>query len=62
MAKDPGKNPPPNPASEPQNLEEEIRLRAYELYEARAQGDGRDVDDWLQAEEEITKKKIHLAA
>lgn len=32
---------------------EQIRRRAYELYEARRQEDGHDVDDWLQAEGEI---------
>ncbi len=62
MAKDPGKNPPPNPASEPQNLEEEIRLRAYELYEVRGREDGYDVRDWLRAEEEITRKARTVAA
>jgi hypothetical protein len=32
---------------------EQIRRRAYELYEARGQEDGHDVEDWLQAEGEI---------
>ena len=36
------------------NLEEEIRRRAYELYEARGSEDGHDLDDWLRAEGEIT--------
>jgi hypothetical protein len=31
----------------------EIRRRAYELYEQRGKEDGRDVDDWLQAESEL---------
>jgi hypothetical protein len=34
---------------------EEIRRRAYELYEARGRGDGHDLEDWLQAEAEITE-------
>jgi hypothetical protein len=34
-------------------LEEQIRLRAYELYEARDREDGHELDDWLQAEAEI---------
>jgi hypothetical protein len=38
-------------------LELQIRLRAYELYEARGKEDGHDRDDWLRAEEEIKKKK-----
>ncbi len=32
---------------------EQIRRRAYELYKARGQEDGHDVEDWLQAEAEI---------
>jgi len=36
------------------NLEEEIRRRAYELYEARGREDGHDLDDWLHAAAEIT--------
>jgi Protein of unknown function (DUF2934) len=33
--------------------EERIRLRAYELYEARGGEDGHDVEDWLEAKAEI---------
>jgi len=40
----------PNPTA----LEEQIRLRAYELYEARGREDGHEFDDWLQAEAEIS--------
>jgi hypothetical protein len=36
------------------NLEEEIRRRAYELYEARGLEDGHDLDDWFRAEAAIT--------
>ncbi len=36
------------------NLEEEIRRRAYELYEERGRADGRDIDDWIRAEAEVT--------
>ncbi len=32
---------------------ERIRQRAYELYAARGQGDGHDLEDWLQAEAEV---------
>ena len=46
----------------PQNLEEQIRLRAYELYEERGREDGHDFDDWLRAEEEITTKKARTIA
>ena len=33
--------------------DEEIRARAYELYEARGREPGREWDDWLQAEREV---------
>ena len=31
-----------------------IERRAYEIYESRGRVDGHDVDDWLQAERELT--------
>jgi len=31
----------------------EVRCRAYELFESRGREVGRDVDDWLQAEREV---------
>jgi hypothetical protein len=48
--------------SEPHELEHEIRLRAHQLYVARGQEDGRDLDDWLRAEEEITGKQARPIA
>ena len=50
--------------SEPQDieLEDEIRLRAQELYEARGREDGHELDDWLRAEEEIAIKKFRTAS
>ena len=48
--------------SEPQGLEHEIRLRAQELYEERGREDGHELDDWLRAEEEITRKKARTIA
>src|SRR5208283_5270756 len=42
------------PVGVPVNLEEEIRLRAYELYLQRAaNGSGDENQDWLIAEREI---------
>ncbi len=32
---------------------EQIRRRAHELYVARGEEDGHDLEDWLQAEAEI---------
>jgi len=43
-------------------LKEKIRLRAYELYEQRGKGDGHALDDWLQAEAELTEQKALRAA
>ena len=42
--------------------EEQIRTRAYELYEARNRGEGHDVEDWLEAEAEITGRTGRTAA
>jgi hypothetical protein len=36
------------------DLEQRIRLRAHELYEARGRQDGHELEDWLRAEDEIT--------
>jgi hypothetical protein len=43
-------------------LENQISLRAYELYEARGREDGHEQEDWLRAEEEITGKKVRTAS
>ncbi|HYL13518.1 MAG TPA: DUF2934 domain-containing protein [Terriglobales bacterium] len=37
----------------PINLEDEIRRRAYEIYEARGRTPGNQHDDWLRAEREV---------
>ncbi len=44
------------------NSEDKIRLRAYELFESRGREHGHDLDDWLQAEQEINRGRIHVAA
>ena len=38
-------------------LQDQIRRRAYELYEQRGSNDGRELSDWLQAESEVAQKK-----
>jgi hypothetical protein len=38
------------------DLQEQIRLRAYGLYEQRGR-EGHELDDWLQAESEVTQKQ-----
>jgi hypothetical protein len=35
---------------------EEIELRSYQIYIERGCADGHDVDDWLQAEHELSEK------
>lgn len=37
----------------PMDLENQIRQRAYEIYEERGCTPGRETDDWFQAEREI---------
>lgn len=39
------------------DLEEQIRQRAYELYERRGRGDGHATEDWLQAEAELVRER-----
>ena len=46
----------------PVDVEEEIRQRAYELFEARGGEEGRELEDWLQAEEEVRRTKANAAA
>lgn len=36
-------------------VEHAIALRAYELFEQRGKEPGHEIDDWLQAEKEVTK-------
>jgi Protein of unknown function (DUF2934) len=49
--------------SENLSLEEQIQRRAYELYVERGNQSGSEIDDWLQAEEEILEtQEQELAA
>ena len=43
-------------------LNERIRCRAYELYEQRGREDGHDLDDWFQAESEVTQTGVKAVA
>ena len=45
------------PSIETLSLEERIRRRAYELSVQRGNQSGSELDDWLQAEEEIHRAK-----
>jgi DUF2934 family protein len=63
MSPDFTKKQPTTMTSEPQQLEldHQIRLRAYELYEARGRKHGHELDDWLRAKEEIREEKFRTA-
>jgi DUF2934 family protein len=41
------------------DIRERVAQRAFQLYEGRGREDGHDVEDWLQAEQEVIR---HLAA
>jgi outer membrane protein TolC len=43
-------------------LEERIRRRAYELYVERGNQSGSELDDWLQAEEEVLRSQEQALA
>jgi hypothetical protein len=40
----------------PINLEDEIRRRAYELYQQRGYSAGKEAEDWLTAEREVLQR------
>jgi hypothetical protein len=42
--------------------EEEIALRAHELYVERGGEHGKDVEDWVRAEKELSKEPVAGAA
>jgi Protein of unknown function (DUF2934) len=44
------------------DLQEQIRRRAYGLYEQRGRDQGHELDDWLQAESEVTQQKAKTVA
>lgn len=55
-------NKPKTHQSDSTELEEQIRRRAYELYEQRNRTEGHDMDDWLQAKSELTETKTKTTA
>jgi hypothetical protein len=44
------------------NLQEEIRRRAYELYQQRGGEHGRDHEDWIRAEAEVLARSANRTA
>ena len=62
MNVNPPKKQPATVRNEPaDDLEDQIRLRAYELYEERGKEDGHEEEDWFRAKEELTIKKYRTA-
>ena len=53
-------SPEPKKNSPPTDLEVEIRRRAYELYVEGGNQSGSELDDWLQAEEEVLQSEQRL--
>ena len=41
-----------------QLVERKVRTRAQQLYETRGEGEGRDLQDWFQAEAEVLENSI----
>ena len=50
-----------HPGSSPE-LPEQIRIRAYELFEQRGRAEGHEMEDWLQAEDEVLRKTAKTSA
>jgi len=55
-------SPRPSNTQPETRLEEQIRGRAYQLYEARGRENGSDLEDWLQAEIDITGNATRSAS
>lgn len=54
----PTSSPETQPTKSPFDLlHEQIRIRAFKLYELRGREDGHDLDDWLQAESELVRQQ-----
>ncbi|MGB4070063.1 MAG: DUF2934 domain-containing protein [Nitrospira sp.] len=47
------------PGGDALSIQKSIALRAYELYLQRGEMNGHEVEDWLQAEREITQEERH---
>ena len=46
----------------PVDIQEQVRRRAFDLYEQRGREDGHDLYDWLQAESELVQKRTKAVA
>jgi hypothetical protein len=43
-------------------IQEQIRVRAFGIFEQRGREEGHDLDDWLQAEAELTAEQWRVLA
>lgn len=48
-----------SPRASARPTDEEIAARAYEIYEREGRQPGRDLENWLQAEAELSSAKGH---
>ena len=46
----------PVTSEQPQDMTDQVRARAYELYDLRGREDGHDLEDWLLAESQLIQK------
>jgi hypothetical protein len=51
----------PTPAAEAGDVEQRIRERAFLLYLERGMAPGRELEDWLQAEQEVAPSRASSA-
>ena len=51
-----------HPSEKTSSEENEIRARAYELFQERGGEHGHDAEDWLRAEREIQGSRMHRKA
>ncbi|MGA9041183.1 MAG: DUF2934 domain-containing protein [Terriglobales bacterium] len=51
-----------NEADHPAAVENDIRHRAYQLYEERGRLDGHELQDWVRAEAEILSHHVQRKA
>ncbi len=52
----------PTEELDPVTTEEQVRVRAYELFEARGREAGHELEDWLLAEQEVVGQKSRACA
>jgi len=46
----------PATSEQPPDMTDQVRARAYELYDLRGREDGHDLEDWLLAESQLIQE------